>query len=365
MKAVLSHRQAQFEQATVGGYTAQPVIAPGYGEGGAISPSMVLGGYPQDEIDSMLEMGDPRNVGVFSDSPQSLQAVSERLWGRPLTDAEIARLAGALDGADVVATIQDSGLLLEMRNKEARALHWIGPDQAGILKVHVHRTDITTADRNQGRATRLLARTIQQASRLGVQYADATAMRSATDGGYYALARYGFDAPLPRPWLTEYAAELKAAGLAPHRLADLMATAEGRKIWRLHGQTVDVKMELRPGAPDIFRFAWYVEDRRRKGRPMSEGVKRECDYPIYGHGLTITEEDEEILDRVWAKIPVTEAEHERKREFERIIRPGTRAPMPDDIRQIYEREMAESEARRKAGLPSGRYKFVGHRAVEI
>jgi len=60
---------------------------------------------------------------------------------------------------------------------------------------------------------------------------------------------------------------------------------------------------------------------------MTEPEKnRETELPpieeqICSQGLFITPEDEEILDRVWEEIPVTEEELRRKDEFISKIRP--------------------------------------------
>lgn len=293
---------------------------------------MLRGGVPHQQIHDALEMGAPRRIVIPQGNRREVDDRLRGLLGQPLSDNEIARLAGALDGADLELHLESGGLKMEMHRGGVRAVRWIGYDDAGVLKLELIRMDVPPDQQRQGLATRSLARSIQQASSLGIQYADATASRHQGMNGYYSLARLGFDAPLPRPWLRVHQADLSRLGLSPRRLSHLMESEEGRKLWRVHGETINVMMDLREGSDDMFRMARYLDERRRGGRAMAEAQEpNKPVYPIYDdqHGLCITEEDEAILDKVWAEHPVTPEENRRKEEFYRRIRPGTRQKRPD------------------------------------
>jgi len=371
VKATLEHRQTQFEQVASQGY----IVGPDLGPAGDVSPAIVLGGYPQDELLKMLDVGAPSGVEIVAADPQSLGEVSKKLFGRTLSEPELARLAGGLNRSEVLTRLEGEGLRLETIREGVRAVRWVGPDPAGQLKMTLYRTDVPERLRLQGLATRSVARSIQQAAKLGVQWAEATGVRSADEVGYFTFARYGFDAKLPRTWLKTYREDLKQAGLNPRWLRHLMATPDGREFWLVHGTTLDVKMDLRPGSPELFAFAQYLEDRRREGKAMAEardasGGTRPDEEPILeaaGKNRLwdeITEEDAAILDRIWAENPRTEEDERRAEELHNSIVPG-RAPMSPEIREVYEREQAEHEARRKAGLPPRRYRLVGTEWVEI
>ena len=101
------------------------------------------------------------------------------------------------------------------------------------------------------------------------------------DAGYYNMARQGFNAVLPRDWLETHREDLAKLGTAPRQLWDLMDTEEGRKLWRMHGRTLDVRMDLRPGSEGMARMAKYLEERRRGGRAMAESKPAdEPEYPL-------------------------------------------------------------------------------------
>mgnify|MGYP003871281769 CR=1 FL=1 len=341
VEAILDARRRMFQSVASRGYalgsgTARPEVV-------AAVP-MLRGGYPHPQILDALEMGDPKGVAVIASDRRLVDAFGQELFRRPIEDADLARLAGGLDGADVLASIEGDGLRLEMRRGGVRAVRWIGPDQAGVLKLELIRMDVEDRQQRRGLATRSLARSVQMASRLGARYADATANRGRGQVGYYALARYGFDARLPHAWLAAHGDELAAIGIHPTRISDLMGTEDGRVFWRLHGRTMDVTMDLREGSRELWTFGEYIQQRRREGRMMAESKRRgsgadgDLEYPIYDsqHGLYIDEEDEAIWDRIWSMYPPTEEDRRRFDELMAMARPGTRGRLPEEARKRLE-----------------------------
>lgn len=349
VRAMLDARKRMFQAVASRGYSlgsrhARP-------EATAVAWSL-KGGVPHPQILDAMEMGDPRRIVIPEGNRQEVDDRLREILGRPLSDVQLARLAGALDRADVELQLESGGLKMKMHRGGVRAMRWIGYDDAGVMKLELIRMDVPAEQQRQGLATRSLARTIQQASSLGIQYADASASSRQGMTGYYSLARQGFTGALHPDWLEAHREELAKLGIQPASLGDLMRTAEGREFWRVYGETINVTMDLRPGSPQMLEFARYVSQRRREGRTMAESRRDDPEaydarmrdlipgyyppqYPMIDiqHGIEWTEEDEEIMDRIHAEHPRTEEDRQRELEFLSRIRPGTRAPLPEAARR--------------------------------
>ncbi|GAB4133081.1 MAG: hypothetical protein Kow0040_14880 [Thermogutta sp.] len=324
--------------------------------------------WTRTEILSALEVGPPEPVHVDILSRELVVDISREFFGRELREMELARLAGALNDADVLVRYRDAGLELEMHRSGVYAKRWVGKDDRGRLKIELIRFDVPEDRRRGGIAVRSVARTIKQAAELGVEYAAAGASRERGDRGYYSLARYGFDGRLPESWLKMHAESLERLSLSPEFLSDIMATDEGRRYWLEHGISLDVIMDLGVGSRELENLADYIRQRQEKGRPMAESKKNadsedprnesnptnesndsldeatkpgdsgesqteedriKSFYPTYSTttGLVVTEEDEEIWDEVWARRrPRTEEERRRFAELYDSIFP----PKKDD-----------------------------------
>jgi len=128
--------------------------------------------------------------------------------------------------------------------------------------------------------------------------------------GYYVWPRLGFDAEIggEMPWLwdrmpedvegrvEEIADEL---GEEP-KFSHLMMFPEGRDWWRDWGESVDVNFPLQEGSPDYdptsdrVLQAYVAEKARLAGRDAGDWASR--------IGALLTEDDEKILDRIWAQV---------------------------------------------------------------
>ncbi len=317
---------------------------------GGSPPGTPGGSRPDGWLLEQLDLGPPKDVTIVYSDRELVVSAGKELFGRALSEEQLARLAGGLDRADVLAGIEGGGLRLETRRRDVRIVRWVGVDAAGRLKIEFYRSDIAADMQRKGLGTRSLVRSVHQSALLGVDYAEATGLRSAKEAGYYYLARCGFDAKLPDDWLDLYREELKTIGMRSATVSGLIRSPEGREFWRLHGQTTNYTMRLGPFSPDLIRLRDYLKERRSEGRAMAEdrSQSRPPDDPdeIVGYDSSvlgaITRADEEAWDRVWERMPLTEEEILAKEKFFADWVPGSRKsgalPKTEALRRQLERE---------------------------
>jgi GNAT superfamily N-acetyltransferase len=166
------------------------------------------------------------------------------LGGQLLDTRFAAKLTGAPDGSRIVMNLNERGAGFEVHNSKMFArkgefqLH--AYNSGGFILLAKERLELRDRFQNQGLGLRMFAHQAFAALDAGVNQIWLTALRAEAYNGYYAWARYGFDAELE--WIHKQG--FPPAFQAVRTVSELMATAKGRDVWRAHGMTVQMCFEL-------------------------------------------------------------------------------------------------------------------------
>jgi hypothetical protein len=162
--------------------------------------------------------------------------LARQLLGRRPADEELARLAGALDGArvNVTAKKKKSWLYLAVDDPARFEVYEtsVRRDARGDLYAYIHEVRTAVGRRGQGLGLQAFRRQVAGARALGVKRFELWAagnIRDTANNGYYTWARFGFDAPLgnERVFLP---AQLSAA-----RTINDVILGGGHEWWKQHG----------------------------------------------------------------------------------------------------------------------------------
>jgi GNAT superfamily N-acetyltransferase len=166
------------------------------------------------------------------------------MGGQLLDTPFAAKLTGAPDGSRIVMHLDESGAGFEIHNSKMFArkgeflLH--AYNAGGFTLLTKERLELREKFQHQGIGLRMFAQQAFAALDAGVRQIWLTALRAGAYNGYYAWARYGFDAELE--WIHKQSFPPAFQGV--RTLSELMATANGRDVWRAHGTTVQMCFEL-------------------------------------------------------------------------------------------------------------------------
>lgn len=189
-----------------------------------------------------------------------------QLFGRALTDEEIATAAGALDGAmlEVRPRKYQGGMELFVDIRDER---WIDAQQRGFrqdaddsLYIWNHRFK-KKKDAARGLGLKSVVRQIVAAQRLGIARIEMFALGDANDpeyNGYYRWAIYGYDAKLT-------ASELVLLRLDPdlfgaQTVNDVMQRG-GKEWWRTQGSARKMIFDLSPDSSMMDTLRGYLQDK--------------------------------------------------------------------------------------------------------
>jgi len=128
---------------------------------------------------------------------------ARQLLGRRPADEDMARLAGALDGAIVIVSVKKKkGWLYLVVDDPARfevSETSVRRDERGDLYAYIHEVRTAVGRRGQGLGLQAFRRQVAGARALGVKRFELFAAgdpADTSDNGYYTWARFGFNAPL-------------------------------------------------------------------------------------------------------------------------------------------------------------------------
>lgn len=199
-------------------------------------------------------------VPVVYHDPTTARATATRLFGHPLTDADVASLVGAQRGDQV--EVYGSRTELD--------IHLIGANYAYDAGREVRRgadgrpmlsnqffVVADEAARGHGMGTRVFADQVRAAQRLGISHIETMAVRDAGYNGYYTWARLGYNADIPSRLVSRLPPSLAGA----RTLHDLMRTPEGRTWWKVNGITTDMTFDLTPGSDSMQMLEAYLRGR--------------------------------------------------------------------------------------------------------
>lgn len=159
-------------------------------------------------------------------------------WGRNgtggLSNAEankMLKLAGidALSN-DVTADIRQSGNKIRVKiNDRQREVNVVSMSSSEL-----YIDELFVQNKGAGEGTKILNEIKSNAKKNGYTKLSAYAAGDPTEGtynGYYSLARFGFDAPIPQ----SLTGKVKQSGFKASTIQDLMKTQSGRNWWKNNG----------------------------------------------------------------------------------------------------------------------------------
>jgi GNAT superfamily N-acetyltransferase len=180
------------------------------------------------------------------------------VFGRRLSDRELASMVGAPDNARVVIepgpNQQSFGLVIRSPEVTASREIYVAPN--GDIKIHNNIIEVGKQFQGGGIGAKILARQVEQAAKLGVKEINANAARmKGVFNGYITWAKLGYDAPIPSAVRSKLPEGMKSAT----RIKDLMSTEKGVKFWTENGRSTDMVFDLTPGSYSRRFLAAYVK----------------------------------------------------------------------------------------------------------
>lgn len=183
--------------------------------------------------------------------------LAQSYFGRALADEEIAHLAGALDGAEVIVSARRIGLYLEVKDTRFQRYETsIRQDTDGSLFAFLHH--IYAAQPKQGFGLAAFARQVAAARKLGLKgfRLYAAGYYKSDENGYYTWARYGFDAPLR----AEEQEQLPAAYRGVQTVNELIQNG-GQSWWQRRGDARAMYFDLSLNSAMMKTFRAYLREK--------------------------------------------------------------------------------------------------------
>jgi hypothetical protein len=188
--------------------------------------------------------------------------LAHQLLGRRLADEDLARLAGALDGARVNVSAKKKGWLYLAVGDPARFEVYetsVRRDLRGDLYAYIHEVRTAVGRRGQGLGLEAFRRQVAGARALGVKRFELFAAgdpADISDNGYYTWARFGFDAPLYERERIILPPELSQAV----NVNDLMQLG-GHRWWFENGGFRSMVFDLSDGSAMMNVFRDYLKEK--------------------------------------------------------------------------------------------------------
>jgi hypothetical protein len=229
-------------------------------------------------------------VTVRHDDAQETAAVLHTLFGRAVSDKELAGMIGVPDGCTLNVEATDAG------TKDASLyLTGSGPgiatmarqltfDDDGLRKIYNCELVLTKDEQKGGLGRRIFASQVANAAKMGVGKISCSAARS--DGhynGYYTWARFGYNvAPDKADSFARYSLAYALSKPGPPPVPkgidgkstprDIMKTAKGRAWWMAKGEGWSASFDLTGGSYSMRTLAAYLQlkneaDAKKKPAP--------------------------------------------------------------------------------------------------
>ena len=216
--------------------------------------------------------------------PEAISTTS-KLLGRKVTEADLASVAGSPPGSTMTTRTSPAGETQILTNTEGHPFHSIRTVMTNEQGQPVMRMDWTRI-----KATKNGVGTASYHSQLAAQkrmgFASAIAQATRNDdpdpakkmNGYYSLAAYGFDGPLPgsvkKKLLT--AQGVPEGARNANTVQEILATQGGAGWWKANGDTFNATFDLSEGSASWQAFDDYIAHRREGKRkaPRAERLRK-------------------------------------------------------------------------------------------
>lgn len=187
---------------------------------------------------------------------------TQQLFGRQPADDDLARLAGALDGATVNVSVKKKKGWLYLTVNDARFERYetsVRKDADGNLFAYIHHAYAAAGQSGQGHGVRAFLRQVNAARRLGLKRFELFAAghpRSTNENGYYVWARYGFDALLREEERATLPPLLQGA-----TTINQIIRRGGQKWWKRLGDARSMNFDLADDSEMMSVFRDYLAEK--------------------------------------------------------------------------------------------------------
>jgi hypothetical protein len=185
-----------------------------------------------------------------------------QLFGRQPADDDLARLAGALDGATVNVSVKKQKGWLYLTVNDARFERYetsVRKDADGSLFAYIHHAYAAAGQSGQGHGVRAFLRQVNAARRLGLKCFELFAAghpRSTNENGYYVWARFGFDAPL-----REIERQALPPDLTGATTLNQVMQSGAHRWWKKVGNLRSMVFDLRDESEMMRTFRAYLDEK--------------------------------------------------------------------------------------------------------
>jgi hypothetical protein len=201
---------------------------------------------PTKGADEVTERIKPNVTVNFANARTARDLGTTLGLGRAATADDIAGLMGALDGATMEVGWDDMNETFEVYvvHPFYQSYRQFTDDGTSIANV----TFTVSPNAPPGVATRVVARQMDAAAKMGIQTVFLTAAGEKGDdyNGYYTWPRLGFDAKIPWNTIKRAPPGLRSATT----LLDLFSRPGGPEWWKEHGSEIVVSFDPSLGSPN-------------------------------------------------------------------------------------------------------------------
>lgn len=207
-----------------------------------------------------------KDLSIRFTDREAVETASMKLFGRKLSPAEMASLAGAENGSNVWITSERKGRIEISWNHGGVDAYRI------VTKNHIHNASfsVSASGHGKGAAGRMMSRQIAIARKIGVKKITTEAARSSPGliarglsknpmVGYKVWPKFGYNAKIPSSVKRRLPQELRSA----KTVQDLYKTQKGRDAWAEHGKSTYMTLDLTAGSQSMRVFNAY---RKSKGK---------------------------------------------------------------------------------------------------
>lgn len=211
---------------------------------------------------------DPYTRQLYANPPEILldenvTQASQTIFGRVLEDFEWGALVGAVSGATVTVQGYGNSVYIEVEHPQYEQARSVFGSIQGIITMdneHFKRLDLSDPHRPKGLGTRVIARQVQTARKLGLSEITtvASGYYGGSNNGYYTWPRLGFEGALTEDMRTAFA--IHTGGEAPQTILELLALEGGKEWWLHNGSTIGVAFDLTRGSASDVAMLNYLKE---------------------------------------------------------------------------------------------------------
>jgi hypothetical protein len=191
-----------------------------------------------------------------------------------MSDPQIARITGAPRNSTVSIYSDDDVVAFKIENEifDEPMYRYLVQNPDGDYSFYLKNAVLVLAEKyaNEGIGARTVIREIYEATRWAKDGVVVTHIEVSAVGnydsfrlsdfplrGYYVWATMGFDGEIPNKTLMKLGPDYKNYS----KISELAGTHYGLNLWKIHGESVDLRFDLRVGSPSWQQLRRYMKDK--------------------------------------------------------------------------------------------------------